>query len=105
MRSQTLVDALLSVTDAVGEYYSADRCKDQYIVWQPEGEGSEVAGDNQKKQYSMRYSVDVFSKRPAPDFLKRLESAFNEARISFALNSIEYDSEKQIIDYTYEVEI
>lgn len=105
MRSQILVDALLSVTDAVGEYYSADKCKDQYIVWQPEGEGSEVAGDNQKKQHSMRYSVDIYSKRPAPDLLKKLESAFNAARISFVLNSIEYDSEKQIIDYTYEVEI
>lgn len=105
MRYQKLVDALLSVTDAVGEYYFADGCKDPYIVWQPEGEGSEVAGDNQKQQYSMRFSVDVFSKRPVPETLKKLETAFNTARISFYLNSVEYDTEKEIIDYTYEVEI
>lgn len=106
MKSQILVTALLSVLENVSEYYApTGSCADPYIVWQPEGEGSEVAGDNKKQQYSMRFSVDVFSKRPIPETLKKLESAFNSARISYALNAVEYDTEKEIIDYTYEVEI
>lgn len=105
MKSKILTTALLSVTDAVCEYYSADNCKDPYIVWKPESEGSELAADNQKKQYSLLFSVDVFSTRPVPNFLKKLETAFNKARISFVLVSVEYDSEKQIINYSYEVAI
>lgn len=106
MKSDILVAALLNVLNDVFEYYAPEgSCADPYIVWQPEGEGSEVAGDNQKQQYSMRFSVDVFSKRPIPETLKKLETAFNAARISYALNTVEYDTAKEIIDYTYEVEI
>lgn len=104
-KTQILVDALKSVTDAVSEYYSADTCREQYIVWQPDSEGSEVAGDNIKEMYSLRFTVDVYAKRPAPELLKQLEAAFNAAYISFSLTSVEYDSENQVIDYTYEVEI
>lgn len=106
MKSQILVTALLSVSEHVSEYYApTGSCADPYIVWQPEGEGSEVAGDNIKEMYSLRFTVDVFSKRPAPELLKQLETAFNAAYISFSLTSVEYDSENQVIDYTYEVEI
>lgn len=105
MKSKILVDAIKKVIPYTDEYFSANGCKDCYCVWKPSQEGSEVASDNLKEQYSMQFEVHVFSKKPISQTLKELENSFNESRISFSLSNVEYDETNERIEYTYEVEI
>ncbi len=103
MNSQKLIDCLLSVTENVSNFFSKDKAY-PYIVWKENGEGSEIAGDNKKLQYSMLYSVDVFFKNVDVNFIKKLEKSFNEFRLSFQLTDVEYNEDTETINYHYEVE-
>lgn len=104
MNSRKLINCLLSVTKNVSRFFSKDKIY-PYIVWRENGEGSEVAGDNKKIQYSMLYSVDVFFKVIDVKFIKKLENAFNDCHLSFQLTDVVYSEDTEIINYHYEVEI
>ena len=104
MNSQKLIDCLLFVTANVYHFFSKDT-KFPYIVWKENSEGSEVAADNKKIQYSLNYSVDLYLKKPNASLIKNLETKFNNARISFQLTNVEYDNDTEIINYHYEVEL
>lgn len=104
MNSQKLIDCLLSVMQNISHFYSKSEVF-PYIVWKENSEGSEVAADNKKIQYSLNYSVDLYLKKPDADLIRRLENAFNTFRVSFQLTNVEYNEETEIIHYHYEVEL
>lgn len=104
MNSRKLIDCLLLATENVSHFFS--KCIDfPYIVWRENSEGSEVAADNKKIQYSLNYSVDVYLKKPNTSLIKNLETGFNDSHISFQLTDVEYDNDTEVINYHYEVEL
>lgn len=97
-------DALLTVSDNVGHYEALNKT-DQYIVWAEDGEGDSLQTDNKKKAYVIQGTVDYFTKTEDDSTVVEIEKALNEADISFALNSVQYEEETSYIHYEWVWEV
>lgn len=97
-------NALLAVTDNVGHYEALNQT-DKYIVWAEDGEGSSVEGDNYKLEQSIQGTIDYYTKDEDDPNAERIQTALKAVRISFYLNSVQYEDETQYIHYEWVFEV
>lgn len=106
MRSklERVKETLLTVTDNVG-HYEAFSQTDKYIVWAEDSEGSSLEGDNFKLEQSIQGTIDYYTKSENDPNVEGIQAALKAARISFNLNSVQYEDETQYIHYEWVFEV
>ena len=97
-------DALLTVSQNVG-HYEVLRKEDKYIVWAEDGEGSQVNGDNVMQGQSIQGRIDYFTRVESDPDVRAIQNALKMARISFYLDSVQYEDETKYIHYSWVFEV
>lgn len=104
MQLQIVEQALLTVTDQVFHYEKMGDVE-RYIVWTEDSEGSSVEADNYKIEQSIQGTIDLFSKIENDPWIEEIQKALNKARVSFYLNSVQYEEETGYIHYEWVWEV
>ena len=84
-------EILLEITENVG-HYDVIHKTDKYIVWAEDSEGSSLEADNYKTEQSIQGTIDYFTKQEYDENVDKIQSALVANRISFYLNSVQYES-------------
>lgn len=84
-------EILLEITENVG-HYDVIHKTDKYIVWAEDSEGSSLEADNYKAEQSIQGTIDYFTKQEYDENVDKIQSALVAHRISFYLNSVQYES-------------
>lgn len=93
-------DALLEVGVDVGHYESSGK-SDEYIVWAEDSEGNTLDGDNKKQIEVIQGTVDYFTKEDEDPNVSKIENALDAAKISYYLNSVQYEDETGYIHFEW----
>lgn len=93
-------DALLTVTNNVG-HYTVMREADQYIVWAEDGQADAVWADDTMRAQAIQGTIDYFTKTENDLNVEKIQTALNNAGISFYLNSVQYEDETKFIHYEW----
>lgn len=97
-------DALLTITDNVYHYEAMDR-PDRYIVYAEESEGSSQESDNKKTEQSIQGTIDYFTKTEWDEFSDQIQTVLADAKISFYLNSVQFEEETGYTHYEWVWEV
>lgn len=97
-------DALLTVSDDVG-HYTFSKNTNEYIVWSEDGEGDSLHLNDQKNEQTITGTVDLFTKNEYSETIDKIQEALNKSRISFVLQSVQYEDETKYIHYEWRFEI
>ena len=99
---------LMKIADALGgitglkvghyEYYGNDY---PYCVWAESCEQSSSEGDNFKNEQAVQGTIDFFTKTEFDTFVDDIQNALKTARISFYLNSVQYEEDTGFIHYEW----
>lgn len=73
-------------------HYEAFKAYDKYIVWAEDSEGSSLEADNYKAEQSIQGTIDYFTKQEYDENVDKIQAALVANRISFYLNSVQYES-------------
>ena len=84
-------EILLAVTDKV-YHYEAIHVSDKYNVWAEDSEGESLEADNYKAEQSIQGTIDYFTKEEFDENVDKIQEALIKSRISFYLNSVQYES-------------
>lgn len=84
-------EILLEITENVG-HYDVIHKTDKYIVWAEDSEGSSLEADNYKTEQSIQGTIDYFTKQEYDENVDKIQAALVANRISFYLNSVQYES-------------
>ena len=84
-------EILLEITENV-EHYDVIHKTDKYIVWAEDSEGSSLEADNYKAEQSIQGTIDYFTKQEYDENVDKIQAALVANRISFYLNSVQYES-------------
>ena len=84
-------EILLEITENVG-HYDVIHKTDKYIVWAEDSEGSSLEADNYKAEQSIQGTIDYFTKQEYDENVDKIQAALVAHRISFYLNSVQYES-------------
>ena len=99
-----LKTALLTIGVPVGHYFAVEQ-SDQYIVWAEYGQSDEVWADGKLQQQAISATVDYFTKTENDVNVSAIQQAFNDAELSWRLESIQYEDDTKFIHYEWVVEV
>lgn len=88
---KVIPEILLTIIDKVF-HYEAVKQYDKYIVWAEDSEGSSLETDNYKAEQSIQGTIDYFTKEDMDENVDKIQEALIKSRISFYLNSVQYES-------------
>jgi hypothetical protein len=95
-----LKNALLSVGIPVFRY-SAPGAPAPYIVWAEDGESGALAADNRKIVQVIGGTVDLFTFIEDDPAFGAVQTALNDAEISWNLNSVQYEDDTRLIHFEW----
>ena len=88
-----IIPEILSVIIPGNVYhYEAFKAYDKYIVWAEDSEGESLEADNHKAEQSIQGTIDYFTKEDMDENVDKIQAALVANRISFYLNSVQYES-------------
>lgn len=99
-----IADALTRVTENVGHYEACDKT-DKYIVWAEDMESSCISADNKKQQQAIQGTIDYFTRQEYDQNVPRIQEELDAEKISYFLNSIQYEDETGFIHYEWVWEV
>ena len=97
-------DTLLTVTQDV-YHYKALKKKDRYIVWAEDGSGNQLNANNARRQTTVTGRVNLFSKTENDEYIRKIEEAMIREKISFKLDSVQYEEETGYIHHIWDFEV
>lgn len=97
-------DALLTVSENVG-HYEALKKDDAYIVWAEDGSGAQLAGDNCALNQAVSGLIHYYTRTESDETVNMIVAALKAARISFRLQTVQYEEETKYIHHTWEFEV
>lgn len=100
-----IISEILKDIGAPVSHYKAMKKPDKYIVWAEDSEGSSVEGDDQKTAQSIQGTIDFYTKEDMDEIIDRIQEALVKNRVSFYLNSIQYEDETEFIHYEWVWEV
>jgi len=100
MNINKVAEALLTVTDNVG-HYTALYQTDQYIVWAEDTQADAVWADGRMQEQAIQGTIDYFTRSENDPNVERIQTALNDADISFYLNSVQYEDDTRFIHYEW----
>lgn len=103
-RLEKIKSVLLSVMPDV-YHYTADQKKEHYIVWAEDSGGSVHAVDDRVVDQAIVGTVDYYTKTEFDKNIDLIAAAMIDAKISFRLNSVQYEDETGYIHYEWLFEV
>lgn len=82
-------------------YIAVDK-KEDYIVWEEEGEDTSLELDNYKIEQSITGKIDFFTKTEYNSIVDDIQNALRINSISFRLNSVQFEEQTSFIHYEWE---
>lgn len=95
------IQALVSGLDIPSGHYEYLGGETPYCVWAEDSEYSSVEGDNFKLEQAIQGTIDLYTKEEYDVRVDSIQSALKARRISFYLNSVEYEEETELIHYEW----
>jgi len=74
-----------------------------YAVWQEDSEGDSHYSDNVKSEQVLQATIDYFTKSEYDSMTDSIQTALNEAQLSWYLNSFQYEDETKLLHYEWVV--
>lgn len=84
---QPIKEALLSVTENVGEFEPVDGTT-THVVFQLDTEPSSLSADNKKLEREINGSIDLYALHKDIGMADQIEQALNERQVIFHLNTV-----------------
>ena len=88
MKFTRLENALLSVCHNVSHYFAV-REGDAYIVWAEDSQGAAQWADDMQQEQAVEGWIDFYTKREDDPTVDAIQTALNNAEISFWLSGVE----------------
>ena len=82
--------ALLTVGVPVS-HYAAHKQPDQYIVWAEDGQANAIWADGKMREQAIAGTVDYFTKTEYDGNAALIQTALNDAGVSWRLESVQYE--------------
>lgn len=107
----TLNEKLKKIRDILNEldidvcHYESLNKESEYIVWAESGESNSLSADDRKVEQSIVGTIDLYTQTEYNKIVDELQDKLNENKISFVLNSVQYEDETKLIHYEWEFEI
>ena len=100
---ESLVSAYTAITPKV-YHYLRPKLVPPFIVWQEDGENGFDAG-NIKAEQAITGSTDYFTQQESDPIIDQIQTAHNNLGIPWALNSVQYEDETNLIHYEWRWEV
>lgn len=104
LKLKKIRNILTNICDHVYHYDALDKTND-YVVWAENGSGESLYLDDQMQYYAISGTIDFFTKKEYNSIIDDIETALTENKISFILNSVQYEEETKLIHYEWRFEI
>lgn len=105
MTFTALKTALLTVTTKVYHYIPPQTVTGSYIVWAEDSQSESVWADDKMQAQTIQGTVDYFTKTENDTNVDLIQSALNDAEISFRLSSIQHEADTGYIHYEWIFEV
>lgn len=103
---QKVKEALLAVISEERLYHQeALKAGFPYCVWMEDGAGEQLNADNYMINQSIQGTIDYYTQTEYDPVVDEIQAALNAARISFYLNSVEYEDETKATHYEWVFEV
>jgi len=105
-KAQILRDALKAIEGLKCYHlFKPASVKAPYCVWQEDSEGTSRYADNMKAEQVLTLTVDYFTTTEYDTMTDSIQSALNNAQVSWTLNSFQYEQETKLLHYEWIVEV
>lgn len=94
----------MKVSDNVSHYEALNKT-DKYIVWAEDSESSSLNADNKKEIQAIQGAIDYFTKKDNDTVVNEIQEALKAEKVSFYLNSVQYEEETGYIHYEWVWEV
>lgn len=94
----------MKVSDNVSHYEAMNKT-DKYIVWAEDSESSSLNTDNKKEIQAIQGTIDYFTKKDNDTVVNEIQEALKSEKVSFYLNSVQYEEETGYIHYEWVWEV
>ena len=94
-------DILGTIEDLPVGHYEYFGNEDRYAVWAEDREQSSVEGDNYKTGQAIQGTIDLFTKQDMDPTVDQIQKALKAEKISFYLNSTQYEDETGFIHFEW----
>lgn len=103
----TLLDFATALMAVVPEtyHYKALKQTDKYIVWAEDGQADSLWADDAMQTQVIAGTVDYFTKTEFDPKTKEIQQKLNELRVSWRLESIQYEDDTGYIHYEWSFEL
>jgi hypothetical protein len=96
--------ALLTVGVPVSRY-TTNKQSNRYIVWAEDGQADSLWADSRVQEQVIQGTIDYFTKTENDPNVDAIQTALNDAEISFRLNSVQYEDETKYIHHEWIFEV
>lgn len=108
-----MMSKLIELRDALNEidglkvyHYWRPRLQAPFCVWQEEGEGDSVWGDNHKKEQVITGTIDYFTLTEYDPMVDAIQNQLNSIEVlGWELDTVMYEDETNLIHYSWNWEI
>lgn len=95
-------DALVSVTSKTYHYRRPSTVQKNYIIWAEDSEDNSFEADNIKAEQQIHGTIDYFTQTEFDPIVDAVQEALLSVRVSFRLNSVDYEDDTKLIHYEWE---
>lgn len=82
-------------------HYEALDADAPYIVWAEDSEYNALDADNYKAGQAVEGTIDLYTKDADEPLISSIPQAMNTARISWMLNSVQYEDDTELLHYEW----
>lgn len=82
-------------------HYEALDADAPYIVWAEDNEAGELSADNYKAGQTVEGTIDLYTTDADEPLISSIPQALNTARISWVLNSVQYEEDTELLHYEW----
>lgn len=82
-------------------HYEALNADAPYIVWAEDSEYNALCADNYKAGQTVEGTIDLYTMDADDALLTSIPQALNSARISWTLNSVQYEEDTELLHYEW----
>ena len=93
-------EILSEISNNVSHYEAMNKA-DRYIVWAEDSESASLSADNQKQIQVIQGTIDYFTKKDKDVAVDEIQEALKAEKVSFYLNSVQYEEETGYIHYEW----
>ena len=94
-------NALLTVTSETYHYTASPEATCPRIVWSEDTQADAVHADGKMQEQAIQGTIDLYTRTEYDPKFSQIQTALNNAGISFYLDSIQYEEDTKYIHYQW----